>query len=190
MMVMRYQRIACKHVRDGRSKLDGTFAGSRTRGASFGGSSLFRQDEGVWSPRQESNLGYCFRRTTRRIHCDEEKDLGPTSELGGESSHHGTPHNRRRVRESNPCRLVSETSDLRVCPVRLSEPRGRRRSRTPRLLRGRALLSRQPRLPAGSSSHPRRWECVFETRRVRWARGICNVLLRTKAHQEQTPHKW
>ena len=41
---------------------------------------------------------------------------------------------------------------MRVGPDRLSKRRGRRRSRTPRLSRGRALLSRQPRLPAGSSS--------------------------------------
>lgn len=80
-MVMRYQRIACKHVRLGDRNLYSlygisTFAGSRTRGASFGGSCLFRQDEGVWSPRQESNLDYCFRRTARRIHYDEEEILG------------------------------------------------------------------------------------------------------------------
>lgn len=41
---------------------------------------------------------------------------------------------------------------LRVCPARLRKLRGRRRSRTPRLLRGRALLSRQPWLLASSSS--------------------------------------
>ena len=199
-MVMRYQRIACRHVRIGRSKsstqdLGGTFAGSRTRETSFGGSGLFRQGRRcrrprpLWSPRQESNLGHWFRRPTRESTTTRGEASVSTSELNGESKYLAFPEGGGE-QGINPSHLLREDNDLRVVALigcRNGEEEGG--PPTPRLSRTRSAFKASS-APAGllpphtvAATFSRHDECV--------ERGeLATSMLRTKAHRSAELAKW